>query len=107
NQTGELGTGNSTGPDLCAGAPCSKAPVPVSGLSGVMALTAGIQDSHSQALLSNGTVKAWGDNIFGELGTGSSAGPNTCNGNPCANSPVPVSGLSGVVEVAAGWNHSL
>ena len=107
NNNGELGIGNNTGPDTCGSIACSKLPVPVSGLSGVMALTAGISDSHSQALLSNGTVMAWGENSYGQLGTGSSTGPNTCGGNPCGTSPVPVSGLSGVVEVAAGWNHSL
>ena len=54
--------------------------------------------SHSLALLSNGTVEAWGQNNNGELGNGATADSST---------PVAVSGLSGVTAVAAGDNHSL
>ena len=68
NAHGELGNGNDTGPDNCAGSPCSKTPVAVSGLSGVAAIAAG--SFHSLAVLSNGTVVAWGDNAYGELGNG-------------------------------------
>ena len=42
--------------------------VQVSGLSGVTAVSAG--GHHSLALLSNGTVMAWGENSVGQLGTG-------------------------------------
>ena len=38
------------------------------GLSDVIAITAG--PNHSLALKSDGTVWAWGDNSWGELGTG-------------------------------------
>ncbi|MDP3000959.1 MAG: hypothetical protein Q8N47_25985 [Bryobacterales bacterium] len=52
---------------------------------------------YSLALKSDGTVWAWGDNTFGELGDGSTMNRLT---------PVPVSGLTGVVAIAAA-NHSL
>ncbi len=44
-------------------------PVAVSGLSGVTAISAGEEGAVS-ALLSNGTVMAWGDNQQGVLGIG-------------------------------------
>jgi hypothetical protein len=53
---------------------------------------------HSLALLSNGTVEAWGDNSDGELGNGSTTS---------SDSPVPVSGLTGVKYVAAGQLYSV
>ncbi len=71
-------------------------PVPVSGLSGVSAVAGG--QHHSVALLSNGTVVAWGSNELGQLGNGT---------NTTSNVPVAVSGLSGVTAIAAGANHSL
>ena len=95
NAHGELGSGNDTGPDNCAGSPCSKTPVAVSGLSHVVAIAAG--SFHSLAVLSNGTVVAWGDNAYGELG----------NGGHNSSTPVAVSGLSGVTQVAGGEYHSL
>src|SRR4029077_8021703 len=55
------------------------------------------------AALSNGTVRAWGQNLWGQLGDGTSSGPDSCgSGVPCSTTPVPVSGLSGVSAVAAG-----
>src|SRR5205085_4846841 len=52
----------------------------------------------SLALLSNGTVMAWGDNENGQLGDGSFENRDT---------PVQVSGLSGVIAISAGYRHSL
>jgi alpha-tubulin suppressor-like RCC1 family protein len=66
NSAGELGNGTMTA--------YSSTPVPVKGvggsgvLSGVVAIAAGAQDS--LALLSNGTVVAWGANEYGQLGNG-------------------------------------
>ena len=105
NAHGELGNGSDTGPDNCAGSPCSKTPVAVSGLSHVVAIAAG--DDYSLALLSNGTVMAWGDNLYGQLGNGNATGPDSCVGSPCSKTPVAVSGLSGVAAIAAGSFHSL
>jgi hypothetical protein len=75
----------------------SDTPVAVSGLSGVTAVSAG--GLHSLALLSNGTVMAWGDDESGQLGNGKS--------ETVSSVPVAVSGLSGVSAIAAGGEHSL
>ncbi len=88
NSNDQLGNGTQGG--------ASNLPTAVSGLSGVTAISAGMQ--HSLALLSGGSVEAWGYNPDGQLGNGSNL-----------NSPVPVaiSGLGGVVKVAGGGSHSL
>ena len=46
-------------------------PVVVAGVSGVTALAAGVV--HTCALISDGTVKCWGSNDHGELGSTESA----------------------------------
>ncbi|MFB7369465.1 RCC1 domain-containing protein [Streptomyces sp. NPDC056222] len=87
NSTGQLGNGTTTD---------SNVPVPVSGLGGVRDIAAGF--NHSLARLANGTVRAWGGNSTGQLGNGTTADSNV---------PVPVSGLGGVRDVAAGGFFSL
>ena len=75
----------------------SSAPISVSGLgSGVTAISAGEQ--HTCALLSDGTVKCWGDNEFGELGDG--------NVDAIAATPVSVIDLSGVTAISVGDDHT-
>ena len=91
NEVGELGDGTSTGPQKCTGFACSTTPVAVSGLGGVTAVTAGLLDSC--ALRAGGVVECWGDNEYGDLGIGTSTGPQTCGSVPCSTSPVAVSGL--------------
>jgi alpha-tubulin suppressor-like RCC1 family protein len=88
NGTDQLGNGTQGG--------ASNVPAAVAGLGGVTAIAAGAQ--HSLALLSGGSVEAWGYNPDGQLGDGSNL-----------NSAVPaaISGLGGVVEVAGGGAHSL
>jgi hypothetical protein len=96
NVEGELGDGNEEGPETCP-AYCSKVPTAVSSLSGVTAISAGFE--HSLALLENGTVKAWGEGQWGQLGDGEEESSYT---------PVLVSGITGhVTDVSAGENHSL
>ncbi|MEO8132568.1 MAG: BACON domain-containing carbohydrate-binding protein [Betaproteobacteria bacterium] len=64
-------------------------------LSGVRAVAAG--GFFSLALKSDGTMLAWGDNFFGQLGNGTTGfGPRT-----------PVAVASSVQAIAAGSNHSL
>jgi alpha-tubulin suppressor-like RCC1 family protein len=98
NQYGQLGDGPNSGPEPCGGGiGCSDVPVAVSGLSGATAVSAGFL--HSLALLSNGTVMAWGYNGTGELGDGTISRESTV--------PVAVSGLSGATAVSAGYFHSV
>jgi alpha-tubulin suppressor-like RCC1 family protein len=74
----------------------SEAPVSVEGVNGATAIVAGAH--HSLALLAGGTVEAWGEDKFGELGNGAIAR---------AEAPVAVSGLSGVSAISASGEHSL
>jgi len=71
-------------------------PVRVPDLSSVVAISAG--NNHSLALLKDGTVRAWGENRFGQVGDGSTTNRDR---------PVPVSGVSHAVSIAAGWNFSV
>ena len=69
----------------------------VQGLGSVVAIAAG--NDHSLALKSDGTVWAWGNNWYGQLGVGSTTSTST--------TPVQVQGLSSVVAIAAGGYHNV
>ncbi len=86
NTDGEIGDGTTTQ---------RLTPVQVSGLSGVVAISAA---SHSLAVKADGTVWAWGWNGGGQVGDGTT--------NPRLT-PFQVPGLTNVVGVAAGIWHSL
>jgi alpha-tubulin suppressor-like RCC1 family protein len=70
-------------------------PLPVVGMTGAIAVAAG--SSHGLVLMPTGTVYAFGDNFYGQLGTG-----NTTD----APTPVPLQ-LDSIVAIAAGQHHSL
>jgi alpha-tubulin suppressor-like RCC1 family protein len=73
-------------------APCDPgAPGPVT------AIVSG--DFHVCALFTNGTVRCWGDNRYGQLGVGVSC-------LPASGRPLPVSNLWGVRALAAGNLHT-
>ena len=55
--------------------------------------------AHSCALLMTGQVRCWGDNSFGQLGTGTAGGFST---TPSA----PVALPSPAMAVSAGWGHT-
>ncbi len=86
NQYGQLGIGNET---------AQYTPITISNLNNVESLSSYPGSNTVYAVLRDGTVKAWGENTYGELGIG-----NTTN----HNSPVTVNNLSDVKEVVAG-NH--
>jgi hypothetical protein len=88
NDQGQLGNG------LFCNACYSSAPVPVSGLTGVTALAAGIATGY--ALRTDGTVWAWGRDEDSELGAGGTCTqPYGCR----ATVPVRVAGLAGVTAI--------
>ena len=97
NSLGQLGDNDSAS---------SSVPVAVT-TSGVLGnktiVSLAVGSSHSVALCSDGTIAAWGNDTYGQLGDGT---------NNNSNVPVAVTAsgvLSGqtVVAVAAGFNHSL
>jgi alpha-tubulin suppressor-like RCC1 family protein len=88
NDSGQLGIGDTdTGSRSLPGA--------VSGLgSGVVQVSAG--GRFGLALTSDGTVRAWGDNTYGQLGEVDNS-----------NTPARVRGVTAVIHVAAGRDHCL
>ncbi|MFF5206373.1 RCC1 domain-containing protein [Streptosporangium sp. NPDC000396] len=92
NSSGQLGDATTT---------ARRTPVTAAGVitAGVTSVSAGA--FHNLALLSNGTVRAWGRNAEGQLGDGATL--------PDGNNLTPgtVVDLQNIVAVAAGGNHSL
>jgi len=87
NNNGQLGNGqNNT---------FSTAPVAVSGLVGVTAIEAA-GAAYTCARLTAGTVKCWGDEVYGQLGSQSLVDVLT---------PTTVSGLAGVTAITARQGH--
>jgi alpha-tubulin suppressor-like RCC1 family protein len=71
-------------------------PVTVVGISTAVAVTAS-DGYHSCAVLQDGTVRCWGDNVSGQLGDGTRTG---------ASMPVTVTGISTAVKVSSGDFHT-
>jgi YD repeat-containing protein len=88
NAQGQLGNGNTTS---------QRAPVQVTGLSGVSAIASG--DTHSIALKSDGTVSTWGNNGLAQLGDGAVT--------PSEVNPVSVSTVTGMSSTGGGNAFSL
>jgi alpha-tubulin suppressor-like RCC1 family protein len=78
----------------------SLSPQPISGLTGIIQVAVG--GGHVLALDSAGTVWSWGNNTYGQLGNGTTS--SLLYSNP---SPVPVPGINGIVQIAAGGRFSL
>jgi alpha-tubulin suppressor-like RCC1 family protein len=86
NATGELGNGNTSNDPVTT-------PVSVLGISNSLALDVG--GFHSCAVLSDGTVKCWGENYHGQLGDGT---------NNTSLEPKLVSGITNGIAIAAGYS---
>jgi alpha-tubulin suppressor-like RCC1 family protein len=97
NLFGQLGNGTSAfGKEDCSVNCRSLVPVAVRGLAGVSAVFAG--GANDAALMSNGTVVAWGENKSGQLGTGDNLERTT---------PVVVRGLLNVKTLRLGGMATL
>jgi alpha-tubulin suppressor-like RCC1 family protein len=86
NVAGDLGTGEH-------GAPSSDVPVHVDIITNAVGIAAG--ESHSVAVLANGTVMSWGENQFGQLGI---ADRNFL----ASDDPIQAFGIHNAVAVSAG-----
>jgi|GEM_PF-3404736 len=87
NEVGQLGDGSNE---------AGLTPRAVSGLSGVCAVSAGMDSA--VALLTDGSVWVWGGNSIGQLGDGTTVNKNT---------PFQLSELPDVIAVSSGMYHSL
>ena len=90
DESGQLGDGARTS---------RSTPAPLTALpAGVQQVAVSLFGGFGAALLSGGTVSAWGVNTFGQLGD-----------NTTTNSdfPVPATGLTGVTRISAGVDHML
>ncbi|MGO8681209.1 MAG: hypothetical protein ACLQUR_04585 [Limisphaerales bacterium] len=91
NGNGQLGNGQTTD---------SSAPVQVTGLSNIVALSVAPDDSFALALDANGKVWSWGANGSGQLGRGDGLYADE-------DTPAVVPGLSNIVAVAGGTGHAI
>ncbi len=104
NIEGELGLGKASSN--------SRVPVAVPGLTDCVQIAGGRH--HTCAVHEDGTLSCWGSNSVGQLGVGPSAATTTCVDSdgpigskaPCVAAPAPVPGLTNVVEVRAGKDHT-
>ena len=74
----------------------SAVPVALPGVSGATSIAGG--GAHFCAVVTSGAVQCWGMNWQGQLGNGTNANFSA--------SPTRVSGLTGAVQVTAGWSHT-
>jgi len=109
NDQGQLGLGTNTGPQQCLfSAPCSTTPAAVTGGLTFTAVSTG--GYHTCGLATSGAAYCWGQNNRGQLGIGSTTGPQQCavSGGPisCSTTPVPVGDGTPFAALSAGGNHT-
>ena len=89
NWFGQLGDGTTTD---------RHTPVQVPNLNNATAIAAGSSSAHTLALFDDGTVQAWGNNEFGQLGDGT-----TTN----RHAPVKVPNLNDIIDIATGSHRTI
>ncbi len=71
-------------------------------------LQVALGDTSQYALLENGTVVSWGTNDEGQLGNGAAGASGVLGTYPKPSvTPVPVTGLTDIVQIAAGMKHAV
>ncbi len=96
NNNGQLGNGTDGAPSLT--------PVAVAGGRRFTQIRVGFR--HSCALTAAGVAFCWGDNGVGQLGTGTTTGPEDCAGLSCSTRPVRVPGSFVWTEIRPGGEHT-
>ena len=102
NYFGQLGDGSTNWGYITN---LSMVPVQVFGLTSIKSL--GGRGYHSLALKSDGTVWAWGDNRYGELGNGATYNVGNSGFNNGTNTPVQVVGLTNPASISGEGFTSL
>ena len=95
NADGDLGDGTARGPEKCGLDVCSRRPVAVRGIAHARSITVGA--FHACAALTDGDVRCWGFNHYGQLGDGTRTNSAT---------PVTVAGITTATSVSASTLHS-
>jgi len=101
NQAGQLGVRTSTGPEPCSDVvPCSTRPVRVAGGHAFRQVSAG--EYRTCGVTTGDVAYCWGLNFSGELGIGTSTGPEICSfyDAPCSLRPMRVVGGLAFREVS-------
>jgi O-glycosyl hydrolase len=99
------GLGYTPGSSGCPWA-CTPHPAQVPTVTDAVQISAG--EGETCATLSSGSIKCWGENVYGQLGAGfPTSGPETCSaqyggGYPCSTAPVEVRGITDATTVSAG-----
>ena len=105
NSFGALGIAGDTGSlGTCTAGPCSRTPLAVAGGLAFTALAAGAR--HACGLTAGGAAYCWGDNEYGQLGIGLTAGPDTCDTSPCSRTPRAVAGELTFTALNVGLFHT-
>jgi alpha-tubulin suppressor-like RCC1 family protein len=99
NEFGQLGNGTTGGPDggVNYGEPGYDSPQAVKGITDAVSLTSDSQGSYC-AVLSTGAVKCWGYNYYGEVGHGTTGGPDGAGGY---DRPRAVTGITDAVSLSS------
>jgi alpha-tubulin suppressor-like RCC1 family protein len=102
---GRLGNGSFTSPQTCfLSKACSTSPVAVSGAHKFKSVHPA--NTYTCGLKLTGEALCWGLNDAGQLGTGSTTGPQTCGGAACSTTPVAVVGGHVFDSLDADGEHS-
>jgi alpha-tubulin suppressor-like RCC1 family protein len=104
NDQGQLGIGTNTGPQMCGEFACSTRPVAVTGGRRFSQLSA--SSLHTCGVTPFNIAFCWGDNRGGQLGTGSTSGPETCRFAVCSTKPVKVVGGLLFRQIDGGGFHT-
>ena len=102
DENGLLGNGQEAGTETCNFTSCDATPVKVLGISNATDVSVGRE--HACAVLADESVACWGKNGSGQLGDGTTAGPERCQFEifSCSKAPVSVIGITDAIKVVAG-----